>query len=350
MTELDKHRYLILTQGQTHPTPAKMAAGILRYRPDRVVALLDANHAGRDAGELMGVGHGIPIVGDIQSAISMGANALLIGITPPGGRLPQDWRAIILQAIHSGLDVVGGLHAFLNDDPEFVAAAKAKNVQLIDLRRTPDDLTVNSCRAKELNNLRVHTVGTDCNCGKKVTALEIDKGLRQLGKKSVFIATGQTGILISGKGIAIDRVISDFVAGAAERLVLENAEYDYQIIEGQGSLVHPLYSGVTLGMLHGFMPQALILCHQLNRKIMRGSKDTPVPSIETMIDLYERITRPVFPARVIGIALNSMEVDETTAASTVIKVGRDLGLPTTDVIRFGADKLVQAILQFKSIS
>ncbi|MBN2356605.1 DUF1611 domain-containing protein, partial [candidate division KSB1 bacterium] len=182
MTELENHHYVILTQGQTHPTPAKMAAGILRYRPERVAALLDAEQAGHDTGELMGMGHGIPIVADIGDAIGLGANALLIGITPPGGRLPDDWRAIILDAIEKSLDIVGGLHSFLNDDPEFAAAARRKGVTLIDLRRTPDDLSVNRCRAKDLANLRVHTVGTDCNCGKKVTALEIDKGLRWMGK------------------------------------------------------------------------------------------------------------------------------------------------------------------------
>jgi uncharacterized NAD-dependent epimerase/dehydratase family protein len=345
--KLEEHKYVILTQGRTHPTPAKMAAGILRYHPERVAALLDNETAGRDTGEIMGVGRGIPIVGTLKEAIGMGANALLTGITPPGGQLPIEWRRLILEAIAAGLDVVSGLHTFLKEDEEFSGAARAHRVSLFDLRRPPDELTVNGCRAKSLANLRVHTVGTDCNCGKKVTALEIDQALRQQGERSTFIATGQTGILISGRGIALDRVISDFVAGAAERLVLENADYDYLIIEGQGSLVHPLYSGVTLGMLHGFMPQALILCHQLGRRIMRGSADTPVPTLETMIDLYERITLPVYPAKVIGIAINSMEVDESTARREIEETEKRLNLPATDVVRLGADKLARAVLDFR---
>jgi len=345
--KLEEHKYVILTQGRTHPTPAKMAAGILRYHPERVTALLDDELAGRDTGEIMGVGRGIPIVGTLEEAIRLGANALLTGITPPGGQLPVEWRRLILTAIASGLDVVSGLHTLLNDDDEFARAARVQRVTLFDLRRPPDELTVNGCRAKSMTNLRVHTVGTDCNCGKKVTALEIDQALRRRGMRSTFIATGQTGILISGRGIALDRVISDFVAGAAERLVVENADYDYLIIEGQGSLVHPLYSGVTLGMLHGFMPQALILCHQLGRRIMRGSADTPVPALETMIDLYQQITLPVYPARVIGIAINSMDVDEAAARKEIEETEKRLHLPATDVVRFGAEKLAEAVLEFR---
>ncbi len=340
-------RFLILTQGQTHPTPAKMAAGILRYRPNEVVALLDSQQAGRDTGELMGVGHGIPIVANLEEALPLRPNTLLIGITPAGGQLPPEWRSIILQAIDHGLNVVSGMHTFLAEDEEFAVHAKAVGVQLIDLRRPPADLSVNKCRAQTAACFRIHTVGTDCNCGKKVAAIEIDRALREMGKNSTFIATGQTGILISGKGIALDRVISDFVAGAAERLVLENAEYDYLVIEGQGSLTHPLYSGVTLSMLHGFAPQALILCHQVDRTIMRGTPQTPVPPIEKMIDLYERMAEPVFPTKVVGIAVNTTSLSDSAGRQEIDRIELATGLPTTDVIRFGTEKLVSAILNFE---
>jgi uncharacterized NAD-dependent epimerase/dehydratase family protein len=340
-------RFLILTQGQTHPTPAKMAAGILRYRCEEVVALLDSEQAGRDAGELMGVGHGIPIVASLEQALPLKPDTLLIGITPAGGQLPSEWRAIILQAIDHGLNVVSGMHTFLSEDEEFVRHAKAANAQLVDLRRPPDDLTVNKCRAQETNTFRIHTVGTDCNCGKKVTAIEVDRALREIGKNSTFIATGQTGILISGKGIALDRVISDFVSGAAERLVLENAGYDYLVIEGQGAITHPLYSGVTLSMLHGFAPQALILCHQADRTIMRGTSKTAIPPIEKLIDLYERIAEPVFPTKVIAVGVNTSALSDAEARRQVERIRSSTGLPAADVIRFEVDKLVQAALDFE---
>ena len=338
------HRYVILTQGATHPTPAKTAAGMLRYRREAVVALLDSEQAGRDAGELMGAGAGVPIIATLQEAVHLGANALLIGVAPAGGELPLAWRAILVEAIRGGLDIVSGLHLFLSEDAEFRRLAAAHRVRLIDLRRPPQELGVNCCRAAQQPNLRIHTVGSDCNCGKKIAALEIDAALRRRGLKSTFIATGQTGILISGRGIAMDRVISDFVAGAAERLVLEAAGCDYLVIEGQGALTHPLYGGVTLSMLYGFAPQLLVLCHPAERKILRGTPDTPIPSLPELIALYEAVTRPVFPAKVIGVALNLMAFAEEKARAEVERVEKELKLPVTDVIRFGAEKLVEAIL------
>ncbi len=340
-------RYVILTQGQTHPTPAKTAAGMLRYRRNAVIALLDSDQADRDAGELMGTGVGVPIVATLEQAIALGANALLIGITPPGGQLPLPWRAIILNAINHGLQVISGLHHFLSQDEEFSRAAQQHGVQLIDLRRVPDDLSVNKCRAAKLDNLRIHTVGTDCNCGKKITALELDRAMRERGLKSTFIATGQTGVLISGRGMAMDRVISDFVAGAAERLVLEAEDYDYLLIEGQGAITHPLYAGVTLSMLYGFAPQLLILCHPAGRTIMRGTPETPIAPLQEVRSLYEAITRPVYPARVIGVALNLMDFQDENARREIERVEDEMNLPVTDVIRFGPEKLLDAILEWE---
>jgi uncharacterized NAD-dependent epimerase/dehydratase family protein len=341
-------RLVILTEGQTHPTPAKMAAGVLRFRPQDVVALLDSQQAGQDAAALMGVGRGIPILAELTQAHRMGANTLLIGITPAGGQLPPAWRHTILQAINLGMDVISGLHTFLNDDPEFKSAADKAKVNLFDLRRTPDDLTVSHCRSMHTSTFRIHTVGTDCNCGKKVTAIYVHRELQRRHLSSEFIATGQTGVLISGKGLALDRVIGDFISGAAERLILENQDYDYLVIEGQGSLTHPLYAGVTLSMLFGFAPQALILCHQLGRSVMRGTPNTPVPSPKTMIDLYERITQPVYPGRVVGIALNMMDIaDEGSARKEVEALQDELNLPVTDVVRFGAERLVDAVLKYQ---
>ncbi|MDZ7338051.1 MAG: DUF1611 domain-containing protein [candidate division KSB1 bacterium] len=340
-------RFVILTEGNTHPTPGKTAAGVVRYRRDEVVALIDSTQAGRDTEELLGVGRGIPIVASLEEAMRLKPDTLLIGISPAGGQLPPSWREIILKAIDYGLHVVAGLHVFLSDDPDFALRAKQRGVLLVDVRRVPDDLTVNKCRAPELPCFRVHTVGTDCNIGKKVVALEITRAMQARGLDAVFVATGQTGIMISGRGLALDRVISDFVAGAAERLVLENAAHQYLLIEGQGALTHPLYSGVTLSMLHGFAPQALILCHEYGRTIMRGSKNTPVPPMDKAVALYEAVAEPVFPTKVVGIALNLRVLSRDDARREVERVEQETGLPTTDVVKFGPDKLVQAILAYE---
>lgn len=343
----EKRRFVILTEGNTHPTPGKTAAGVVRYRGDEVVALIDSTQAGGDTEALLGVGKGIPIVASLEEALPLRPDTLVIGISPAGGQLPPSWRAIILQAITDGLHVVAGLHVFLGDDPELAAHAQEQGVAIVDLRRVPEDLTVNKCRAQELHCFRVHTVGTDCNIGKKIVALEITKAMQQQGLDAVFVATGQTGIMISGCGMALDRVISDFVAGAAERLTLENADHRYLLIEGQGALTHPLYSGVTLSMLHGFAPQALILCHEYGRTIMRGSRDTPVPSLSKAIALYEAIAEPVFPTKVVGIALNLRVLSEAEARQEVERVEQETGLPTADVVKFGANKLVEAILAYE---
>lgn len=344
---MSKRRIVILTEGNTDPTPAKLASGVLRYRTDEVVALIDSTQAGRDVSELMGVGQGIPILASLTETLPLNPDQLLIGITPAGGQLPPAWRATILQAITCGLDVVSGMHTFLSDDTEIVTAAAKFGVRITDLRQVPANLIVNQCRAKAQKCFRIHTVGTDCNVGKKVVCLEMNRAMQSMGKDSKFVATGQTGIFISGQGIALDRVIGDFISGAAEQLVLENTHHEYLLIEGQGAVVHPLYSGVTLSMLHGLMPQALIIVHEYGRKIMRGSKDTPVLPPEKLIPIYEAVTEPVFPAKVVAVALNLRLLDLERARQEVDRVEQNTGLPATDVYKFGPEKLVQAVLAYE---
>lgn len=340
-------RIVILTEGSSDPTAGKTASGALRYRTDEVVALIDSTQAGKCAADFFGIGENVPIVANLAEALKKQPDTLLIGISPAGGQLPPEWRKIIAQALKNGLNIVSGLHVFLGEDPEFIRLAQKNGGMISDLRKVPTDLSVNKCLAKAQNCFRVHTVGTDCNVGKKVVALELALGLRHKRKKAVFIATGQTGIFLSGQGIAMDRVMGDFIAGAAERLVLENANYDYLCIEGQGALTHPLYSGVTLGMLHGFAPQALIIVHEYGRKIMRGAKDTQVLPPERLIPLYEAICEPVFPAKVVGVALNLRRLDEVAAQKEINTVEQTTGLPATDVFKFGAEKLIQAILKYE---
>ncbi len=342
-----ERRYAILTTGNTHPTLAKMASVLLRYRPDSVVALIDPDNSGRDASELLTVGKGVPITASLQDALALNPNALVIGINPAGGALPDEWRSVILEAIDAGLDIYSGMHSYLCDDSEISAKAQHNNITLYDLRKPPEGLSVNRCRAADIKAFRVHTVGMDCNCGKKVTTYELHLGLLKRGLDSEFIATGQGGILLSGKGIAIDSVPGDFMAGAAEQLVLENQDHEFLLLEGQGAIANPLYSGVTLSLLHGFMPDVLVLCHQPERTIMRGSANTKIPPINIIREIYEKMTAPVYSAPVVAISLNLYYFSEREARDIVLQTEFETGLPVTDVIRFGSEKILDVILNIK---
>lgn len=342
-----QERYIVLTEGNTHPTPAKLASALLRYRPETVCALIDSEQAGRDASELMQCAAGVPIVASLNDGLKYHPDTLVLGTTPPGGVLPDAWRAIVLDAIRHGLDIMSGMHTLLSEDPDLAREAARHQVRLIDLRTPPDTLGVNQGRAGQTRVFRIHTVGSDCNCGKKVVAMELDRELRRRGYSSRFVATGQSGIAVSGRGIAVDHVISDYVSGAAEQLVLEHArDVDTIVLEGQGSILHPMYSGVTLSLLHGFMPQALVLCHQPDRTLMRGTS-VPVPPLSTLIDLYESLSRPLFHTRVVGIALNLMAYDDADAERLIQEIQNRTGRLTTDVVRHGAGTLLDGILNYR---
>ena len=335
-------KIVILTEGKSNPLDAKTACGVIRYRTAEVVAVLDSTQRGRKAGEVLGVGGAIPIVGSLSEAPE--ADTLLIGIAPAGGNLPEAWRPVLREAIGRGMDIVSGLHFFIEDDPELSGLARAKGVRIWDVRRPAPDLTVSTNRARDLPCLRVHTVGNDCNCGKMLTAIEVDAGLRRLGRRSEFVATGQTGILIAGRGVPIDRVISDFVAGAIEREVLERRSAEFLLIEGQGSLIHPLFSGVTLGLLHGCAPQAMILCYEAGRREVRHGR-MPFPPLREVLEIYERMAGILCPSRVIGIGANTRLLSSAEAEKEVKSVEDTLGLPATDVVRYGAQPLVDAVLR-----
>jgi len=335
-------KILILTEGKTNPTDAKTATGVLRYRTEDVVGLLDATLAGKTCGEVLGVGGDIPIVGSLED---VEADTLLIGIAPSGGRLPEAWRDIVRGAIERGMEIVSGLHTFVSNDRELAELAQRKGVRIFDVRRPPADISVSKNAARHSPTFRVHTVGHDCGVGKMLVSLEIDRGLRERGRRSRFIATGQTGIMISGSGVAVDAVVSDFVAGAIEREVLANEDAEFLLIEGQGSLVHPLYSGVTLGLLHGCAPQAMVLCLDASRTEIRHC-DMPIPSTEMVLDLYERMARVLVPwSRVVGIAVNTSRLSDERADEALDRAHQTTGLPVTDVIRYGVRPLVDAVLR-----
>ncbi len=348
--DLSTYRYLVVAEGQFGPLTSKTANSAVRFIPDRVLAVLDSTHAGRTVQDVLGFGGGTPVVGTVAEGLRDGPTALLIGIAPQGGGLPEAFRPMLREAIAAGLHVVSGLHVHLGDDPEIARLAAERGVRIHDLRKPPADLPVSQGKARLIDAYTVLTVGTDCNIGKMTAGLHIRDALTAGGARVGFAATGQTGILIEGWGIAVDAVVADFIGGAAERLVLQAAEgNDIVLVEGQGSLVHPGYSGVTLGLLHGSMPDAMILCHQPTRACPYGGNNAyhwmPLPSAEDMIRICEGAIAPLRPAQVIGISLVTFDMDEAAARDEIARLAHVTGLPVTDPVRFGAEPLAEAILR-----
>ena len=338
-------RFLILAEGAFNPVRSKTANACIRYTPDRVAAVLDSTQRGKTAQQVLGFGGAIPVVGSVDEGLAHRPNALLIGIAPQGGQLPPEWRGIIRRVLDDGLDVWSGLHTLLGDDPEFTAHATSSGATIHDLRRPPRDLEVARGRVRDVAATVVLTVGTDCNIGKMTAALQLLDGLRAKGHRVAFAGTGQTGILVDGRGISVDAVIADFVAGAAERLVLDAArDADIVLVEGQGSIIHPSYSGVTYGLLHGALPHAQVMCAQPSRTAIRHNEWMAIPPLPEFIRLHERVV--LRPAPVIAVALNTYDMDDAAARAAVERTARDTGLPTTDPVRFDPAPVVDAIDAF----
>jgi uncharacterized NAD-dependent epimerase/dehydratase family protein len=309
--------------------------------------VLDRRQAGKTVQQVLGFGGNIPVVGSIREGLALKPNAVLIGIAPGGGRLPEEWRSWLAEALDAGCSLWNGLHTFLSDDPLLAAKAKAAGTQIFDLRKPPADLPVASGLAKTVEPYVVLTVGTDCNVGKMTAQLQLTRQLNAAGLRTRFVPTGQTGIMIEGWGIAVDAVVADFIAGAAERLVLEGSrDADIVLVEGQGSINHPGYSAVTLGLLHGSCPDALILCHQATRQFIgdyREAKWLRIPPLTDYIRWYEDIGSAVHPTRVVGICLNTYDLPEDAARRACEAASKETGLPATDPVRFDGALLVDAV-------
>ena len=314
--------------------------GIVRYGPDPVVAILDSKRAGEDH-------EGIPIVGTVEDALPHAPTVAVVGVATQGGRFPPAWRDLLTASIAAGLDVESGLHEFISEDPELTELARVHDVELRDLRKPPEGLSVPTGANLDVDATIVLTVGSDCAIGKKTVAVELDLEARNRGLDSVFVPTGQTGIAIAGWGIAVDAVVSDFLAGAAEWLVVEGARRGGKLlfVEGQGSLVHPLYSGVTLGLVHGSTPHVFVLCHAAGATEIEGSPGHPIPPLPELIELHERISLPARKAKVACIAVNTAAIASDDDARTAIaEVAEETGLPADDPVRFGAQHLLDALL------
>ncbi|GAC1389404.1 MAG: DUF1611 domain-containing protein [Ktedonobacteraceae bacterium] len=345
-------RIAILAEGMFEWHYGKTATGVIRYGQDSVVAVIDSTKVGQDVAHALGasIGVGIPIVRDINEALHYQPDTLLIGIAPQGGALPAAWRWQLFTALEAGLHLVSGLHFFLSDDPELKAAAEKHGVTIWDVRRPPNKQRVARFMPHRLGSHTILMVGSDCATGKMSTALEIQQEATKRGLSSAFVATGQTGIMIAGNGLPVDRIISDFVAGMVEEMTLDfSNKYDWVFVEGQGALNHPGYSPVTLGLIHGSMPNAMIFCHKAGTTAIEGYENCPFPSLTRMLQMNEEAVswiRPNPPCKVVGISLVTQGMSDEQAQDAIKQVANETGLPTTDVWRFGANVLLDALVKY----
>jgi uncharacterized NAD-dependent epimerase/dehydratase family protein len=337
---VSEKRYLILAEEFSHdPHYAKTARGVMRYRRDDVVAMLDSKRAGESE-------DGVPIVGTVDEALAFEPNTALVGVVTQGGRFPGDWQELLKSCVSHGLDLENGLHVRLRDIPGLTELAAKHGAELRDLREPPPDLSTATGENLEVDATIVLTVGSDCAIGKMTATCELDLESRRRGLKSVFVPTGQTGVAIAGWGISVDAVVSDFLAGAAERLVVEGGKRgDLLWVEGQGAILHPIYSGVTVGLMHGSAPHLYVLCHEVGRTVVEGDPtESPIPSLSELVDLHERMSLKLRPAKVAAIALNTSTVSEDEAREAIAAAEEETGLPTDDPVRFGAERLLDAVL------
>jgi uncharacterized NAD-dependent epimerase/dehydratase family protein len=328
-----KAPYLILIGDITDSTYAKTGLGIVHWRPDLVAGQLRFPGCEVDMG--------VPDL-SISEAFNAGVKSLVIGVAPIGGIMPDSWLGSIEEAARTGMDIVCGLHFKLADFPAVKSAAEASGAELINVRNPPADLPIAS--GKKRSGKRVLMVGTDCAIGKKYSALALNQAMQKAGLNSTFRATGQTGIMLAGEGLPIDAVVADFIAGAAEMVSPDNAENHWDVIEGQGSLFHPAYSGVSLGLLHGSQPDGFVVCHDATRKVISGWEHFDLPSIAECIDqhaLMGKLTNPGI--RCVGISVNTSKLGAEERANFLASLSEETGLPCVDPLIDGCGAIVEYI-------
>lgn len=333
-------RYLILAEEFSHdPHYGKTLRGVMRYRRESVVAILDTERAGESD-------DGVPIVGTVDEGLSYEPDTALVGVVTQGGHFPGDWQDLLKECVSKGLDIENGLHVRLHDIPGLADLAAEHGVELRDLREPPPGLSTATGENLDVKGTIVLTVGSDCAIGKMTATCELDLEARKRGLRSVFVPTGQTGIAIAGWGIAVDAVVSDFLAGAAEWLVVEAGKRgDLIWVEGQGAILHPIYSGVTVGLMHGSAPHLYVLCHEVGRTVVEGDPTaSPIVGLPELVELHEHMSLKLRPAKVVCIALNTSTVSEDEARAAIAAAEEETGLPVDDPVRFGAGKLLEAVL------
>lgn len=325
--------YLVLVGDETDVTYAKTASGIVHWRRQAVAGQLRFSDAAVDLG--------VPDLG-IGDAVREGVGSLVVGVAPVGGAVPDAWWRVMMEAAAAGLDVVSGLHTRLTDNAELVVAANAGGARLVDVRVPLQGLPVGT--GKKRGGRRVLTVGTDCAVGKKYTALALHAAMVAAGLNATFRATGQTGIMIAGEGIPIDAVVADFVSGAAETLSPGNEPDHWDVIEGQGSLFHPAYSGVSLGLLHGSQPDAIVVCHDATRERVAEWEDFGLPTLAEAITRNEQLARRTNPqARCIGISVNTSALAGQERIDYLANLRQRHGIPAVDPLIDGCDELVTGL-------
>ena len=342
-----KRRILSLAEGRFSPLKSKTANAALIYTPGDTVAIIDSTKAGKVAQDILGYGGNVPVVASIEEGLKFQPTHLLIGIAPSGGRLPDVWRDWIKTAIRNKVHILSGLHTILSDDEEFSSLAAANNVTITDWRKVPLEYEVVSKGNYRTRNAKtILTVGADCNIGKMTTMLQVYNEFLKRGLKSDFIGTGQTGIMISGKGIAVDAIISDYIAGSIEKCIdTSNADgYNYIFVEGQGALTHQGYSGVTYGLMHGTMPDAMIMCVQPTRLV--DDYGLPIPDLKKLIALHETVINFFHPTKVVGIGINSIGLTDEESMNEAKRLEDLTGLPAVDTFRFGGEKLANALINY----
>jgi len=338
-------RVVVLAEGAWGGPDAKTGIGFVRYGHDSAVAILDSSQAGGNARELLGPRFDIPIVASLEETDRFRPTVLLIGVANAGGYLPDGWMPAIRGALRRGMEVWNGLHLFFGAIPELVELEHRHGGRIVDLRRPPAELHVASGRRHLPGRHVVLTVGTDCAIGKMTVALELRHAAREAGLRAAFVPTGQTGMVIDGWGVTVDRVPSDFVAGVMEDLVAQAEETaDWIFVEGQGSLDHPAYSGVTLSILHGSQPHGLILCDEPTRTERKGWEGYPIDhDLARVARLHEQVAGLVAPARTVGIALDTRELDDPGARRAIAEAEWRTGLVADDVLRHGPARLFAAL-------
>ncbi|TCT41029.1 N-acetyltransferase DgcN [Martelella mediterranea] len=326
--------YLLFLGDAPDQLAAKVAQGIKDWRPDYATGQFRLEGCNADLG--------LPDL-SIADAVEKGVKTLVIGVANRGGIISPAWKSVLIEALEAGLDIASGLHNLLRNEPDLAAKAKELGRTLHDVRIPNVQYPI--ANGKKRTGKRMLAVGTDCSVGKMYTALCVEKALKAKNAKATFRATGQTGILITGDGVPLDAVIADFMAGSIEYLTPDNDADHWDLIEGQGSLFHASYSGVTMALIHGGQPDALVLCHVPNRPHMRGLPDYQLPSLEALQDLALTMARIVNPAcKVVGISVNTYGMSDEEAAKCCKDIEDRMGLPTVDPFRHGADRLAEALL------
>lgn len=340
-----KRRIVILADKKFGPLTSKMANSAIRYLHDEIVSVLDTANAGKNVESVIGFGGDLPVYGTLEESFRHNPNTLLIGISPPGGKFPSEWYPLVISAIQNKLHIISGLHEFLSDIAEFAVLAEKYRVKITDLRKNKRPNILARGIARKFRSKTILTVGTHGNIGKMTATIEIVKDMQDRGKSADWLATGQIGILIKGKGIPVDSIKGDFISGNVEAGIASlDGKYEYVFVEGQGSIQHLGYSAAALGLLHGTLPDAMILCHRTDIGVTKYGVNTD--NLSDVIKLHEDMVSFVKPSKVIGISLNTYHLSDEKSTELIDQIEQRTGLSTTDPIKFGPRKLTNEIIKY----